>query len=574
MDDTTWNPEYPYRMVGNSPVLRLTRREIARASKFGYPVLISGETGVGKELVARNIHLQSARGKKPLVAVNCGGISEGLLESELFGYEPHSFTGAGNHPRKGKIEESHGSTLFLDEVGELGNRGQGALLRVLQDNKVVRVGGNTERAIDFRLICATNVSLEEALKDGRVRRDFYERINVIAFHIPPLRERIEDIPLLASYFMNRYCGEIAQPPKTFQEGALDVMTQYPWLGNIRELENVVRRLIAQLDDTVIQKGDVDSILRSRYELTSARKSAPPEAVLSIDLSTSSLSDTSRTSMPTLDEIALVNRALDLGLGLKDYEELAVRIALERAGGNQSAGARMLGISRDQIRYRMEACGLLPLSRQRREREAPITSIEFGSFIILDRSFSLLYSRASSQKTQGNTVDAIAGYQDVLTELTRLDGAITESTRIFYVAHVKNALGECYLAQSQHDLAFLSFQRSIELYDRLLTAGNNDDTLHLALGHAHLGLARLAETTDADCKAPARQAVRHFSELFDSDALPPESLESFYTALSYAEDLSDQTYNSNLRLQRSVLEKLVTVDPGYTSALESVRARLQ
>jgi len=578
MSDTTWNPESPYRMVGNSPVLRLTVREIARASKFDYPVLISGETGVGKELVARNIHLQSTRRAKQLVAVNCGGITESLLESELFGHDPHAFTGASNYARKGKIEEANGSTLFLDEVGELGNRGQGALLRVLQDNKIIRVGSNTERFINFRLICATNVSLEDALKDGRVRRDFYERINVIGFHIPPLREHTEDIPLLSAYFMNRYCGELKIHEKTFDAGALEVMAQYSWPGNIRELENVVKRLIAQLDDATVTKGDVDAILRSRYELTTVQNKQP-ESIVTASHTPSIMKDVADASLqppkfiPALDEIALVHRALELGLKLPEYEELAVRIAYEKAGENQSAAARILGISRDQFRYRMEACGLLPPSKQRRERgESDSIPLAVGSFVILDDNFNRLYRCASSQQDQGKHAHAILGYRSVLSALLSLDGAISESTKEFYDAHIHSALGRCYFDNSEHEKAQESLQRSVDLYNKLLETGNNSDTLHFALGVAYTHLAHNAEAVGIDALPSARLAVQHFKELFLADTLPSDSLTVFYEALSHAEDSADPEYRNNLELQRSVLEQLA--DPQYAQQRDAVSQKLQ
>lgn len=212
-------------------------------------VLITGESGTGKELVARHIHMQSTRQFGPFVAVNCGALAEGLLESELFGHEKGAFTGAVSR-KIGKIELAHEGTLFLDEIGDVPPKVQVDLLRVLQERTFYRVGGNAPISADFRLVCATHRDLEAEVTAGRFREDLYYRINVLRIELPPLRERVEDIPLLADHFLAHFCRQTGKPIKGFTPEAMALLCHYPWPGNVRELANAIERAV------VLCRGDV------------------------------------------------------------------------------------------------------------------------------------------------------------------------------------------------------------------------------------------------------------------------------------------------------------------------------
>ncbi len=225
-------------------------------------VLIRGESGTGKELIARAIHANSTRKYFPIIPVNCGALSESLLESELFGHEKGSFTGA-QYRRKGKFEMANGGTLFLDEIGTLAPKTQVDLLRVLESHQFQRVGGEQTIHVDFRLICATNADLEAAVRDGTFREDLYYRINVFAITIPPLRERRGDIPLLAEHFVHKYARLMNRTAKEFSEGAMSLLTTYAWPGNVRELENAVERAMVVSSRPLIEAEDLPMHLSTR-----------------------------------------------------------------------------------------------------------------------------------------------------------------------------------------------------------------------------------------------------------------------------------------------------------------------
>lgn len=228
---------------GDSPAIRTLLRTIERVAESDAPVLITGETGTGKELVARAIHLRSRRGTGPMIAVNCGAIAPTLMQSELFGHERHAFTGAFQR-RIGSVEAAHGGALFLDEIGELALPLQPALLRVLQDRSVTRLGSTTPVAIDFRLLAATHVDLEGAVADGRFREDLYYRINVLMLKVPPLRERGDDLMELAGHFLKRFSVERRGPPiRGFSPDAVLAMRAHRWPGNVRELMNCIQRAV-------------------------------------------------------------------------------------------------------------------------------------------------------------------------------------------------------------------------------------------------------------------------------------------------------------------------------------------
>jgi transcriptional regulator with PAS, ATPase and Fis domain len=225
------------------------------------PVLVRGESGTGKELVARLIHTQSPRAFGPLVAVNCGALPEGLLESELFGHEKGSFTGAAGQ-RKGKLELADGGTLFLDEIGEIPAKVQVELLRALEDHKITRVGGSQEIKIDFRVICATNRDLEEAVREGTFREDLYYRINVFEIDIPPLRERPEDILPIAEHFLKKFSSSMGRRVTGLSPSARVMVLKYQWPGNVRELANAIERALVVCRGEEIEPQHLPILARS------------------------------------------------------------------------------------------------------------------------------------------------------------------------------------------------------------------------------------------------------------------------------------------------------------------------
>ena len=229
-------------LIGQSEAMHKVLHEIESVAQSNASVIITGESGTGKELVARAIHANSPRKYFPLVSVHCGALSESLLESELFGHEKGAFTGA-IYTRKGRFEMADSGTIFLDEIATISSKMQVELLRVLESKSFVRVGGNKEIKSDFRVICATNRDLKTMVENGAFREDLYYRLNVVNINVPPLRERIEDIPLLTDYFIKKYCTTMNRPLMTIEPAALKRLEEFPFPGNIRELENMIERAI-------------------------------------------------------------------------------------------------------------------------------------------------------------------------------------------------------------------------------------------------------------------------------------------------------------------------------------------
>jgi DNA-binding NtrC family response regulator len=229
-------------LIGRSPAMKKVTELVAMVAPTEATVLITGESGTGKEVVARAIHAGGPRRYMPMVTIHCGALTETLLESELFGHEKGAFTGA-QYRKKGKFEVADGGTVFLDEIGDISLRTQTDLLRVLQEKEIVRVGGNQQVKVDFRCVAATNKSLEGLVKEGSFRPDLYYRLHVFCIELPPLRDRREDIPLLVSHFLNRFCMATSRPMPQLSTEALGVLMRHDWPGNVRELENAVERAL-------------------------------------------------------------------------------------------------------------------------------------------------------------------------------------------------------------------------------------------------------------------------------------------------------------------------------------------
>lgn len=253
-----------YEIIGSSDSIRRLKEQIDIAAPTSGWVLITGENGTGKELVARAIHQLSRRRDKPFVEVNCAAIPEELIESELFGHEKGAFTGATTQ-RKGKFDLAHTGTLFLDEIGDMSLKTQAKVLRILQEHKFERVGGNRPIEVDVRVVAATNKDLEEEIRRGNFREDLFYRLNVLPFHVPPLRERIEDIPILANHFLNYFCSKESREIKRFTSEALAAMQRYHWPGNVRELKNIVERLVIMTPRVEITAEELPAAIRQGRE---------------------------------------------------------------------------------------------------------------------------------------------------------------------------------------------------------------------------------------------------------------------------------------------------------------------
>ncbi|MEN6441519.1 MAG: sigma-54 dependent transcriptional regulator [Syntrophobacter sp.] len=252
--------DFRENLIGVSPCMRQLFSLINQIAKVDSPVLLQGETGTGKELVAKAIHANSERCYQPFIPINCGAFPETLLESELFGYESGAFTGA-LKAKKGRVEMAHGGTLFLDEVGEIPLKMQIDLLRVLEERTFQRVGGTRDLNVDFRLICATHRDLAKEIERGIFRQDFYYRLNVIEVEIPPLRGRVEDIPELARYFLDKIRAETNKPITGIHRDGLEFLQSYSWPGNVRELENAIERAVVLAKSRYLSKDDFGFLVR-------------------------------------------------------------------------------------------------------------------------------------------------------------------------------------------------------------------------------------------------------------------------------------------------------------------------
>jgi two-component system response regulator AtoC len=317
-------------IVGNSVRIQQVLKTVARLKDGTTPVLISGESGTGKELVARAIHFGGELASKPFVAVDCGSLVPTLIESELFGYEKGAFTGAAR-TKQGLFEAANGGTLFLDEIGELPVEMQAKLLRVLQEKEVRRVGATQSIAVTVRVIAATNRDLESAYQQGTFRKDLYFRLNVVTVHLPPLRERKGDIPLLVHWFLDR---DAAETGITFSDAAMAALVDYDWPGNVRELENAIAHALALRDSDVIELADLPPNLQPRVVLR--HEVALPAAVAPV-------SDVTQ---------------------LEDLERVTIARVFQQVNGDKQRARQMLGISRATLyrklkRYHIGPFGVPP-----------------------------------------------------------------------------------------------------------------------------------------------------------------------------------------------------------------------
>ena len=327
-------------IVGDSPMLQDVCKLIGQVGRVDVPVLITGESGTGKELVAESVWKVSTRWEKPFVVLNCAAIPEALLEAELFGYEKGAFTGASS-ARTGKFEEADGGTIFLDELGDMPLSLQAKVLRVLQSGTFHRLGSNKEISVDVRIISATNQNLDKMVKEGKFREDLFFRINVVRIHLPALRERRQDIPLLYECFTKRHSSQIGKEIKGVSSKFQKMLIEHDWPGNVRELENVIRKAIAFTKTPYLTSYDLD--LGPRIQ--------------SLEPSSGSVSyqDALRSSVKNL--LGSDGGEDVYGKIVKEAEVILLEEALQASGWNRSQAARVLGINRLTLRRKLEEYGI-------------------------------------------------------------------------------------------------------------------------------------------------------------------------------------------------------------------------
>ncbi|MBS1189336.1 MAG: sigma-54-dependent Fis family transcriptional regulator [Rhodocyclaceae bacterium] len=332
--------ENSFGMVGISAGFNTVCHMVSKAAPTEATVLFLGESGVGKEIFANNLHRLSRRNDGPFIAINCAAIPEHLMESELFGVEKGGYTGA-TTSRPGRFERAHGGTLFLDEIGTLSFTAQGKLLRALQQGEIERVGDTRTRKIDVRLIAATNVNLREEVKAGNFREDLFFRLNVFPIKVPPLRERRDDIPLMMNWFLQRFAKRHGKIITGFRERAVDAIFTYDWPGNVRELENMIERAVILAEDG--NPLDLCHLFTSGEEIDASSYvlKRNGEIILATDPMAKELEYRRPGTMPSLEET----------------EAAMLRAAVAEAGGNLSKAARLLGISRPKLAYRLQKYGI-------------------------------------------------------------------------------------------------------------------------------------------------------------------------------------------------------------------------
>lgn len=330
-------------LIGDSPRMQKVYDMIEKIADTESTVLITGESGTGKEVVAKTIHFNSSRSQNSFIPLNCSAIPKDLLESELFGHEKGAFTGAVN-TRIGRFELANGGTIFLDEIGELHPSLQVKLLRVLQEREFERVGGTKTVKVDVRILAATNKDLEKATQDGTFREDLFYRLNVIPLHLPPLRKRKEDIPLLIDHFMQRYCKKKKKEMIKISPLIMNCFLSYRWPGNVRELENLTERIVILNDTGSVAFDD----LPERFH---AGRCEP------IQVEASPASEQSQVFMTTATGMALPSEGVDLNRILNDMERGLILQALERSAGVKKKAAELLGLNRTTLLEKLKKKGI-------------------------------------------------------------------------------------------------------------------------------------------------------------------------------------------------------------------------
>ncbi|HLB01936.1 MAG TPA: sigma-54 dependent transcriptional regulator [Nitrospiria bacterium] len=314
-------------IIGKSRKMQEVYAKIEQIADTRTSVLITGESGTGKELVARALHFNSSRKEKPFITINCAALPESLIESELFGHERGAFTDA-QVRKMGQFELADNGTLFMDEVADLSHTTQAKLLRVLQEKEFTRVGGTRMIRVDVRVITATNKNLHEALKQGNFREDLYYRINVVPIHLPPLRDRKEDLPLLINHFLTKKAEEEGHPPKEISPEAVGLMMNYDWPGNVRELQNIIEQVVTLCSNSVIHSEDLPDFFRKQIKST------------------------------TLKEQALSGK-ISFEHAVTEFERDIIIEALKKTRYIQTHAADLLGISRRILKYKMDLFGIIP-----------------------------------------------------------------------------------------------------------------------------------------------------------------------------------------------------------------------
>jgi two-component system nitrogen regulation response regulator GlnG len=328
------------KIIGGSKVIREIYKTIGKVSPSDVSILIRGESGTGKELVAKAIHQNSARSDGPFIAVNCAAIPRELIESELFGYRKGAFTGADDN-RAGFFEMSNKGTLFLDEIGDLSLGLQGKLLRVLQEKEVQRLGSSEAKQVDVRILAATNQNLEKMVSEKKFREDLFFRLNVIPIILPPLRERKEDIPLLCEYFLNRLAHEIGAPVKGLSAEAMQLLKKYRWQGNIRELENILKRAAILSGNETLQAEDFSFFLGNQ-----AQDSSKEMEEMGLEEIITAKLQNFLSHLNNLEMTQLYDTIIEMA------ERPLIRLVLQQTGNNQIKAAKILGINRNTLRKKI------------------------------------------------------------------------------------------------------------------------------------------------------------------------------------------------------------------------------
>ncbi len=370
------------KIIGHHPSIQEAVHTLDRVAPSDCTVLVTGESGTGKELVVAALHDASRRARGPLVVVNCGAIPENLIEAELFGYKRGAFTGA-THESIGRVGAAEGGTLFLDEIGDLPMHAQVKLLRLLQNRESTQIGAATPRYSDVRVVAATHKNLKELVREGKLREDLYFRINVVHVGLPALRDRGDDIEVLANYFLKQFSVQVGRtPPAGFSPDALEAMRRYPWPGNIRELENAVHRAVLLSAGPLIALRDLPPTVRAvmddhtdEHAALSPRVSVTAPALLSAPPPPASMSSVSPSAMPVestrgeAPEATLpATGSIDLRQIIEDYENSLILQAMARTNNNKNKAAQLLGLNRTTLVEMIKRKKLFPINSPNSDKD--------------------------------------------------------------------------------------------------------------------------------------------------------------------------------------------------------------